>query len=164
MVRFLFKKIATLALASIFSRIISIIARSNFARRHCIRSFEQAVPCFARILFQELVQIGRNKQIGRNGIILYFTKTKTICTAAEKSITYSLCNSSSVIIQCSFRSATLYRWLAGRLLLHLSGSVSAPSDALLRYLSFRGWYQSLRTSHPDMRQFHFALITVGKMF
>ena len=46
--------------------------------------FEQVVPCLARILFQELVQIGRNKQIGRNGIILYFTKTKTICTAAEK--------------------------------------------------------------------------------
>ena len=46
--------------------------------------FEQIIPGLARILFQELVQIGRNKQIGRNGIILYFTKTKTICTAAEE--------------------------------------------------------------------------------
>ena len=165
MVRFLFRKIATLALASIFSRIISIMARSNFCSSPLYSLFlSRLFHALREFSFKNSYRLAGINKSGETALFFISRKPRPSARRQKKSITYSLCNSSSVIIQCSFRSAILYRWLAGRLLLHLSVSVSAPSDALLRYLSFQGWHQSLRTSHPDMRQFHFALITVGKMF
>lgn len=83
------------------------------------------MPC-CEFSFRNSYRLAGINQTGETALFFISRKPRPSARRQKKSITYSLCNSSSVIIQCSFRSAILSRWLAGRLLLHLSGSVSAP--------------------------------------